>query len=184
MLRRSAQRFPGKTAIIRDAVRLTYAELDSRANQLARALLALGLAKGAKVAIVSRNLPEYAVAFFGLARSGCVLVNVSVLYAPDELAWVLQKADVELLLFDAMFQDKVRQVVPLCLRIRQFVRIDSPEAVDGSGVLGAWPQDRPAPTLFTALLDGKLATSPDVALEERDPFCMTYTGGTTCRTLS
>ena len=89
MLRRSAARFGSKTAVRRDAVTLTYAELDARANQLAHALLALGLKKAAKIAINARNLPEYAIAFFGVARAGCVLVNVPVLYAPDELAWVL-----------------------------------------------------------------------------------------------
>ncbi len=181
MLRRSAQRFPGKTAVMRDAVRISYAELDSRANQIAHALLALGLAKGAKVAILSRNLPEYAVAFFGVARSGCVLVNVSVLYAPDELAWVLQKADVEILLFDAMFLEKVRQVVPLCQNIRQFVRIDSPDTLSDSASPHAWPQDQPAPTAFERFIAPLPTALPTVMLDENDPFCMTYTGGTTGR---
>ena len=35
--------------------------------------------------MISRNLPEYGIVFFGAARSGLVLVNVSILYAPDEL---------------------------------------------------------------------------------------------------
>ena len=43
MLRRSAERFPRKTAIIRDAQRLSYRELDHASNRLAQALLALGL---------------------------------------------------------------------------------------------------------------------------------------------
>ena len=181
MLRRSAQRFPDKIAIIRDAARLSYAGLDARANQLAHALLTLDLPKGAKVAIISRNLPEYAVAFFGVARSGQVLVNVSVLYAPDELAWVLQKADVEVLLFDALFIDKVATVAPLCPMIRQFVRIDSPESHGASASPTAWPADRPAPTIFEAFIDQHPVTAPAVALDEHDPFCMTYTGGTTGR---
>ena len=110
MLRRSAQRFPNKTAIIRDDVRLTYAELDAAANRFAHALLGTGRTKGAKVAIVSRNLPEYGVVFFGAARSGLVLVNVSILYAPDELEYVLDKSDSEILVFDAQFAEKVKAV--------------------------------------------------------------------------
>ena len=45
--------------------------------------------------------------FFGAARTGYVLTNVSVLYAPDELAYVLEKADVEVLIYDAVFAEKV-----------------------------------------------------------------------------
>jgi acyl-CoA synthetase (AMP-forming)/AMP-acid ligase II len=181
MLRRSAARFGGKIAVRRDAVQLTYAELDARANQLAHALLDLGSQKSAKVAIIARNLPEYAIAFFGVARSGCVLVNVSVLYAPDELAWVLDKADVEVLLFDALFGEKVAAIAPRCPKIGQFVRIDSPESLGASASQVAWPKDRLAPTVFAALLDGKSTALPAIEIDERDPFCMTYTGGTTGR---
>ncbi len=179
MLRRSAERFPHKPAVIRDATRLTYAELDAAANRFARALLQCGLPKGAKVAIVSRNLPEYAVAFFGAARSGLVLVNVSVLYAPDELAWVLQKADAQVLLFDAMFADKVCQVLPQCPAIGHVVRIDSPEAAGNAG--GGWPAGTPAATGFDTFIAAQPSDDPGVALDERDAFCMTYTGGTTGR---
>lgn len=67
MLRRSAQRFPDKAAIIyrgpdRRAC-VSYRALDESANSLARALLALGLDKGSKVAMLSRNLPEYGSVF-------------------------------------------------------------------------------------------------------------------------
>ena len=85
MLRRSAERFPGKPAIVGPTGRLTYLELDRAANRFANALLATGAPKGAKVAILSRNLTEYGVVFFGAARSGLVLVNVSIQYAEAEL---------------------------------------------------------------------------------------------------
>ncbi len=93
ILRRAAERFACKDTIIGEHLRYTYAELDTRADQLANALLDVTHGAptlspawgGAKVAILSRNLPEYGVVFSGVARSGCVLVNVSVLYAPDEL---------------------------------------------------------------------------------------------------
>src|SRR5262245_57191828 len=83
MLRRSAYRFPAKPAILWNGLSLSYGKLDAQSNQVAHALFGLGLAKGAKVAMLSRNRPEYGIVFFGVARTGCVLVNVSVLYAPD-----------------------------------------------------------------------------------------------------
>ena len=99
MLRRATVRFPDKTAIIWEGKHTSYADLNADANRFAHALAALGLKKGEKVGIVSHNRTEYGVVFFGAAKSGCILVNVSVLYAPDELQYVLNKADVQALIY-------------------------------------------------------------------------------------
>jgi fatty-acyl-CoA synthase len=167
MVRLAAARFPDKAAIIRDEIRLTYRELNEAANRFAHALLAIGRPKGAKVAIISRNLPEYGVVFFGAAKSGLVLVNVSVLYAPNELEFVLDKSDTEILVFDAMFADKVTAVRERLPKLRALVSIGSSSV---TGAIG-----------FDAFLAGQSTHEPTVALTETDPFCMTYTGGTTGR---
>ena len=164
MLRRSADRFPDKTAIIWEGRRTSYGDLNAAANRLAHALLDLGLPRGAKVGMLSRNRTEYGVVFFGAAKSGLVLVNVSVLYAPAELTYVLDKADVEVLIFEDLFAEKVAQVRGDLPKIKHFIAIGS--AVDGT-------------VPFDDFIAGAPDGEPDVAMDERDPFCMTYTGGTT-----
>lgn len=165
MLRRSAERFPDKPAILWDGHELSYRDLDRGANRLANTLVTSGLGKGSKVGIICRNRTEYGVAFFGVARSGAVLVNVSVLYSPEELAYVLDKANVELLLYEDVFAEKVEAVRGRLPGLKALVRI-------GEG------GDDPTFDRFVAdAADGY----PDVTLREDDPFCMTYTGGTTGR---
>lgn len=159
MLRRSAARFPGKTAIIWGTQRIGYAAFDARANQLANALLGLGLKKGAKVGIVCRNRPEYAVAFFGVARTGLVLVNISVLYAPEELSFVLAKADVEVVLVEDIFADRIAEVRAKLGNIKTTI------------VIGGEAKDAVA---FDAFIDGQDGTEPAIDLAEDDAFCMTY----------
>ncbi len=166
MLRRSAQRFPDKPAIIWGDKQLTYAGLDAAANKLAHALLSLDLEPGSKIGILSRNRMEYGIAFFGVAKSGHVLVNVSVLYAPEELTFVLDKADVEVLIFEDVFADKVAVVRNSLPAIRTYIAMGN--AVDGA-------------TPFYDFIAGHNDTQPDIDLDEDDPFCMTYTGGTTGR---
>jgi acyl-CoA synthetase (AMP-forming)/AMP-acid ligase II len=168
MLRRSAQRFPAKAAIVCGPDRFSYAELDARANMLANALLKLGLPKGAKIAMVSRNLADYGAVFFGVARTGYVLVNVSVLYAADELTFVLNKADADVLIFDAIFAEKVAAVRADTPRIKTLISFGAAPDIAGSRTLDDFIKDAPA-------------TPPNVTLSESDPFCMTYTGGTTGR---
>jgi len=172
MLRRSARRFPAKAAVIwrgpdEARRRVTYGELDRDADRLAAALLALGLRKGATVSMLSRNLPEYGTVFFGVARSGCVLNNISVLYAPEELGWVLKKSRTEVLILDGQFSDKVAAVRHDCPGIHTFITI-------GEGKL-------PQATPFDSFLASGPQEPSSVELDERDPFCMTYTGGTTGR---
>ncbi|RZJ15224.1 MAG: long-chain fatty acid--CoA ligase [Haliea sp.] len=177
MLRRSAERFPDKDAIIyRGPDRRSsqsFRALDEAANRLANALLALGLDKGAKVSMLSRNLPEYGCTFFGVARTGCVINNISVLYAPDELGWVLNKSDTEVLIFDAQFFDKVEAARQACPRIRHFIVIGDAAATAAATAWGA--------VRFDDVVAGGSPEAPAVVLDERDPFCMTYTGGTTGR---
>ena len=81
--------------------------------------------------MLSRNLADYGTVFFGVARTGYVLVNVSVLYAPDELTFVLNKADAEVLIFDSVFADKVAAVRADTPRIRTFVSLGPAADVAG-----------------------------------------------------
>ncbi len=170
MLRRSAERFPHKAAIVCEDRQLSYRQLDQAANRLAHALHGAGGGKGAKVAILSRNLWQYGVVFFGAARSGLVLVNLSVQYAPNELTFALNKSDAEILIFDGAFDDKVAAVRADCPRLRTLVRIGGADDAAAPGGVG-----------FDAFVAGQPDTPPEVALADTDPFCMTYTGGTTGR---
>lgn len=165
MLRRSAARFPSKPAVLWQDQSLSYRELDEAANRLAHALLAAGVAKGGKIGIVCRNRIEYAVAFFGVARSGAVLVNVSTLYQPDELAYVLDKADVTLLFYEDIFADKIDAVRGRLPKLERCIRIG-----EGGG-----------DQHFADFARAGQAHEPQVELLPTDPFCMTYTGGTTGR---
>jgi fatty-acyl-CoA synthase len=169
MLRRSRERFPDKAAIVAGSRRMSYRELDAAANQLAHALLATGAGKGAKVAMLSRNLLEYGVVFFGAARSGLVLVNVSIQYAAAELEYVLNKSDAEILLVDGQFAEKAAAVLPRCPRIRTVVSLGDA----GSAIAGGVAFDR--------FISGHPHDEPQAGIVETDPFCMTYTGGTTGR---
>lgn len=171
MLRRSAHRFPDKPAIVYRGPdgtrRVSYRQLDEDANRLAHALLALGLDKGATVSMLSRNVPEYGTVFFGVARTGLLQNNISVLYAPEELAWVLNKSKTQVLVFDAAFADKVAAIREACPGIRRYICIGDAPQLDA--------------TPFKQFIEGAPATPPAVSLDERDAFCMTYTGGTTGR---
>jgi long-chain acyl-CoA synthetase len=89
ILRQSAARLPDKTALILDATRLTYAELDDLSDRVAAGLAADGTAQGDSVGLMLPNLPEFVVAYFGILKAGGVVVPINPLYRPPEVAHYL-----------------------------------------------------------------------------------------------
>jgi acyl-CoA synthetase (AMP-forming)/AMP-acid ligase II len=71
---------------------LTYAELAERVDRCAAGLAARGLQPGERVGIFAPNVPEYAVAFHGVARAGGTNTTVNALYTAGEAAFQLRSA--------------------------------------------------------------------------------------------
>lgn len=95
MLRDVARRFPDRDAQVfpQFQYRCTFHELDSQVDRAARALLALGIKAGDKVAVWATNWPQWTVLQFATARIGAVQVTINPAYRAHELAYVLQQSD-------------------------------------------------------------------------------------------
>ena len=78
--------------------RSTYAEADDRSGALARSLLAEGVGKGTRVGVLAPNGPDAYLALMAVTRIGAVAVPINTFYVAGELAWVLDDADVAVLL--------------------------------------------------------------------------------------
>jgi 3-oxocholest-4-en-26-oate---CoA ligase len=94
-----AELAPDRTGIVCGERRLSFADFDARANQLAHVLADGGLAPGDKVAIMCVNGPEYLEAFYAAQKLGCVPVNVNYRYVGAELAYLLENSDAAALVY-------------------------------------------------------------------------------------
>lgn len=83
---------PDADAVVFRGARLTYAALRDRADALGRALLALGVRKGDRVAILLPNRPEWLIAAVAAAKVGAVTAAISTFSTPRELGWTLEHA--------------------------------------------------------------------------------------------
>src|ERR1700754_2701567 len=108
LLRRSARRHPDKTAVICGEVSWTFAEMDAICNRLGRGLLGLGIAKGDRVAALSRNSHAFAALRFALARIGAVLVPINFMLNPDEINFILKSSGAKLLATGPDFVEPAR----------------------------------------------------------------------------
>jgi fatty-acyl-CoA synthase len=164
LLRRSAKRYADRLAVADDGVRRTYAELDADANRVANALIARGIGKGDRVALLARNSVQYAQAIFGVARTGAVLVPVNFMLGAEEVRFVLDHAKVDGLLAQSALLDTAREAAgDRDLKVRA--------VLDGDGDWEA----------FTDLVAHEDATEPEVAIGPDDPAQVLYTSGTESR---
>lgn len=80
-------------------LRLSYKQLNEKARETAKGLMALGISKGDHVAIWASNYPEWAYTLYACSKLGAILVTVNTNYKIFELEYLLRQSDARILLF-------------------------------------------------------------------------------------
>jgi long-chain acyl-CoA synthetase len=93
LLEDSTQKFPEREAIVFGDTRLTYAQVDAVANQVANLLASRGVGPGDKVALSCPNLPYFTVVYYGILKAGAAVVPLNVLLKGREVAYHLDDSD-------------------------------------------------------------------------------------------
>jgi fatty-acyl-CoA synthase len=155
-----------------DIHRTTYRELGQRARQLAHALAALGIAQGERVATLAWNGYRHLELYYAVSGSGAVLHTLNPRLHPDQLAWIVNHAEDQVLCFDMTFLPLVEAIVSRVPTVRHFVVMtDRAHMPTESGI----------PNLI-CYEDWVNAHEPDFdwpELDERTASSLCYTSGTT-----
>ena len=107
----SCRRYADRTAFISMGATLSYRELDRHSRNFAAWLKAVGLAKGARVALMMPNVMQYPICLFGALRAGCVVVNFNPLYTPRELEYQLKDSGAEAIVVVENFAHTLQPVL-------------------------------------------------------------------------
>ena len=91
-LRRSAERSPGKTALVAGKLRPTFRDLDLASDRLAATLAEKGVGRGDRVVVYMDNAPEAVVAIFAALKAGAVFSPVNASTKADKLAYILNNS--------------------------------------------------------------------------------------------
>src|SRR5271157_4974345 len=107
MLDRTAAAFPNQPALVTRNTqdRLTWAELHRDVEQLARALMAIGIEKGDRVGIWATNRTEWVLTQFATAKIGALLVNLNIRYRAHEVEYALKQSECQTLILIRGFHD-------------------------------------------------------------------------------
>ncbi|MEU9505164.1 Pls/PosA family non-ribosomal peptide synthetase [Micromonospora sp. NPDC048170] len=107
MFETACERNPSAVALECEGARLTYRELDERANRLAHHLRALGVGDGSRVAILLRRSVETYVALLGIGKAGAAFVPIDPESPADRVAYIAEDSDVDLTVTSSALADRV-----------------------------------------------------------------------------
>jgi nonribosomal peptide synthetase DhbF len=93
LFQRQAARTPDATAVVHEQAEISYAELNTRANQLARYLVSLGAAPERLVALALDRSPELVVSVLAVLKSGAAYLPVDPGYPADRIEYMLAEAN-------------------------------------------------------------------------------------------
>jgi len=149
-----------------------YREVAARSRKVANALDSLNLAFSDRVATLAWNGYRHLELYFGVSGSGRVLHTLNPRLHPDQIVWIANHAEDQVLCFDMSFLPIVQAVHSRCTTIKHFIALcDADKLPADSGIPGlqsyeAWIAQQPA-----------TYTWPD--FDENSASSMCYTSGTT-----
>ena len=188
-------RYPENEALVsrHQGLRYSYRELKAVVDQCARALLALGVAKGERVGIWAPNCAEWAITQFATSKIGAILVNINPSYRVHELQYALKQSGCAYLIIAPQF--RTSNYTAMIYELAPELQSTQPLPT-GAGLVAAQLSDlravvrlgaEPSPGMLT--WDDLLALGDSVSAEQLaerqaqqqfdDPINIQYTSGTT-----
>jgi long-chain acyl-CoA synthetase len=189
VVRDVARQRPDHPALLFKGASLSYGELDRLSDAFAAALVAQGVAKGNRVALLLPNCPQFVIGQLGAWKAGAVVVPLNPLYTEHELAEMLADSGAETALVLTPFYDKLKGLQPQN-KLRRIIATNIKEYLPAHlRVLFSVLKEKKEGHRI-ALQGGDLwlgdllhkyaqAPRPAVVVDPRDPALFLFTGGTT-----
>jgi len=172
-----AERHHGEAEIVSrrvegDIHRCTWVDVARRARCVANALDADKLAFSERVATLAWNGYRHLELFYGVSGSGRVLHTINPRLHPDQIAWIINHAEDQVLAFDTNFLPLVQAVHTKCPTVKKWVALADADKL---------PQDTGIPNLvsYEAWIAGQADTYDWPEFDENSASSMCYTSGTT-----
>lgn len=196
LLDESFTRFANQPAYWCMGKHFSYQDIDLASKKLATYLQSLGLEKGARVAIMLPNIPQYPIVLYGVLRAGYIVVSINPLYTPRELSAQLSDCGAEAILLLEHFGKTLEDAFAIERKIIALKHVVITSIAEMLGWKGPWldrfirtfkrkvvpyvlPNHLQSIQLRQALERGALLTYRKPIVSQGDIALLQYTGGTT-----
>lgn len=165
-----ADQIPDANCQVQGDRKLSWAEVDKRADGIAKTLLERGAVEQDKVAQYLYNCPEYIESVFASFKAGLVPINTNYRYQEDELIYLWDNADCVAVVFHGVFTETIERIRDRVPKVVTWLWVD-----DGTGSCPDWAL--PYEDAAASATGGERTLAPWGHKGEH--LLMTYTGGTT-----
>jgi acyl-CoA synthetase (AMP-forming)/AMP-acid ligase II len=171
MLARNARVQPDATALIEREPganrrrEITWLEFDNLANKLANALMAHGIKREDKVALLMMNCLEWLPVYFGIMKTGALAVSLNFRLTAAEIKSCLEAAEAKVLVYGPEFQERIETIRDQLPQVEHFIYVgeDCPDNAES----------------YAQLLERFPAEAPEVIVVDHDPAAIYFSSGTT-----
>jgi len=155
-----------------DIHRSTWATIAHRSRQVANALDQWKVGQGARVATLAWNGYRHLELYFGVSSSGRVIHTLNPRLHPDQIVWIANHAEDEVMCFDMSFLPIAKQIHERCTTVKHWVALcDADQLPADTGIPGLLS--------YEAWMGQQSSDYAWPTLDENSASCMCYTSGTT-----
>ena len=134
IIRHGAEAYGSQTAfrykVKKEIVDRTYLDVDRDSMAVSRMVESMGM-EGKHIALIGTTTYQWIVSYFGIVGSGSVAVPIDAQLPADAVCELLERADVEMLVFDEIRRDVAEAVKEKCPSVRYIVSMQAEEAAEG-----------------------------------------------------
>ena len=145
---------------------ITWQVFDEKANRVANFLLDRGIGAGNKVAILLMNCLEFLPIYFGILKTGAVVVPMNFRFSADEIKYCLELSDTDVLLFGPEFIGRVEEIAGEMEDSRLLLYV-------GAGICPTFAEN------YDQQVVNFSSVAPLVAIEDEDDAAIYFSSGTT-----
>ncbi|MEO0606929.1 MAG: long-chain-fatty-acid--CoA ligase [Pseudomonadota bacterium] len=142
----------------------SFADLNTRANQVANGLIGLGVDADQRVGYLAKNTAVYYEMLYGCAKARAVMNAVNTRLAAPEVKFILSDAQVRVLFVGPDWFDMIEQIKDECPHLDHIITVE--------GEREGWPE-------YTSWRNGQAAGAPAIETHDQDDVIQLYTSGTT-----
>ena len=134
IIRHGAEAYGSQTAfrykVKKEIVDRTYLDVDRDSMAVSRMVESMGM-EGKHIALIGTTTYQWIMSYFGIVGSGSVAVPIDAQLPADAVCELLERADVEMLVFDEIRRDVAEAVKEKCPSVRYILSMQAEEAADG-----------------------------------------------------